>query len=74
MIFLSSFLSVDDDEILCRLLASVELAHEVVIVSNQKQLSVMARRTKQSHLPPPSELIIIALDACGGGGIRGGGA
>ena len=50
MIFLCSCLSVDEDEILWRLLASVELAHDVVIVSNSNKRSVRRVRTKVESL------------------------
>ncbi len=76
IIFLCSFLSVDvDEERLSWLLTSVELAHDVVIVSRGVNIDCFyLGNNEKTSLPPPKELIIIGFDGWGGGGIRGGGA
>lgn len=44
------------------MLTSVELAHEVVMVSSEKKGFVRKEDSEQVSLPPPKELIIMGLE------------
>ncbi len=56
-----SFLSVDEEEIFSWWWSSVELDHDVVIVSNIKKATSF-RNWSIEYKPPPKELIIIGFE------------